>query len=140
MSQNLILYPMALVVFYPWVFACCMFFVRSRATKTKQISIKYFLTYSPKYEVPEFLQRASNHFNNQFQVPTIFLITCVVVMHLSMVHMVTLTLAWLFVGLRAIHAYIHMGSNRLMKRASAYALSWVCMLLMWVYILVGVSF
>ena len=46
-------------------------------------------------------------------------------------------LAWMYVAARVMHAYIHLGGNRLRWRIRFYFLSWIVLLTMWICLVVG---
>jgi len=48
-------------------------------------------------------------------------------------------LAWLYVGLRIAHAWVHTGSNRLGPRVRIYGASWLVLLAMWTILVLGVA-
>ena len=48
-------------------------------------------------------------------------------------------LAWAYVAIRAAHAYIHLGANRLRQRIPVYFASWGVLLALWITIAVGVA-
>lgn len=48
-------------------------------------------------------------------------------------------LAWIYVMLRAVHAFVHIGSNKLRKRIVANFSSWIVLLLMWAYLALHVT-
>jgi hypothetical protein len=48
-------------------------------------------------------------------------------------------LAWGYVALRYVHAWIHLGSNRVRYRMRAYFASWLLLLAMWIYVAASVA-
>ena len=48
-------------------------------------------------------------------------------------------LAWLYVAARVVHAFVHLGSNRLRLRIRAYFAGWLTLLAMWVLLAWGAS-
>jgi hypothetical protein len=48
-------------------------------------------------------------------------------------------LAWLYVAMRYLHAYIHLGGNRVRHRMRAYFASWLCLMALWITVAVGVA-
>ena len=43
-------------------------------------------------------------------------------------------LAWLYVLVRLVHSYIHLGGNRLGRRINAYFAGWLVLMALWVHI------
>jgi hypothetical protein len=75
------------------------------------------------------------HFDNQFQLPVVYLICCLAHLAVGQVNSTTLILAWAFILTRVIHSYIHLGKNHILQRASAYTLGWIVNLLLWAQLL-----
>lgn len=72
---------------------------------------------------PESVVKVSNNLANQFETPVLFYALCLMLHAIDGVSLITLVLAWLFVGLRLVHAFIHMGSNYLPRRMQVFVLS-----------------
>lgn len=121
---------MALYVLYMWCLTILMFRSRVRAIKDRKVSPKYFKTYTgdPPEEKVIVIGR---HYDNQFQVPILFLVTCAVCLAMNSVNLLTVILAWIFVVSRCLHSLIHLGSNILQKRVAVFALGWIAILLLW---------
>ncbi len=60
----------------------------------------------------------SNALDNQFQFPVVFYVLCLILAHLDAVSVVSLSLAWMFVFTRWIHAIVHITSNNISLRSS----------------------
>jgi hypothetical protein len=76
----------------------------------------------------------SKNLANQFQFPVIFYVLCLILANLGAVNKVTLTVAWLFVAARCLHAYVHVSTNNVPVRLRAFIVS-VLMLL----VLIGLT-
>ena len=129
MNKQIIL-PMVTYVMYIGFVAIYMFLTRLRAIQGKDVSMKYFKTY-PKESIPDRMVITSRHFDNQFQVPVLFLIGCAMHFSLGLVNNLTLILAWGFVASRAVHAFVHLGANHIPSRATAYAIGWLLVTALW---------
>ena len=64
----------------------------------------------------------SKNLANQFQLPVIFYVLCLILASLDTVTMVTLVVAWFFVATRYVHAYVHVSSNYVPARLRAFLL------------------
>lgn len=133
--KNDIILPMVAYVLYIGLMACYMFITRLNAIRGRSVAMKYFKTY-PAEQLPERVIVTGRHFDNQFQVPVLFLIGCAMHFSLGLVNSVTLVLAWGFVASRFAHAFIHLGSNHIPSRAVAYAVGWVLVTCLWVQLAV----
>jgi len=114
-----------------------MFRARVRAVKTGAVSASYFRVYQEGVEPPE-SAKISRHFANLFEAPVLFYVACLAALALNRVSVPLLILAWVYVLARLIHAFVHMGSNRLRKRIAAYFASWVVLVSMWVVLVVTI--
>ena len=45
-----------------------------------------------------------------------------------------LALAWAYVATRVIHAWVHLGGNRVRHRMRAYFVSWLLLLGLWIHV------
>ena len=64
----------------------------------------------------------SKNLANQFQLPVIFYVLCLILASIDAVAMVTLTVAWVFVATRYAHAYLHVSTNYVPARLRAFLL------------------
>jgi len=74
---------------------------------------------------------AADNFRNLFEVPVLFFAVCCALAITDTVTSAQLALAWVFVGLRAVHSLIHVTYNRVMHRFGVYIASTLCVLAMW---------
>jgi hypothetical protein len=80
--------------------------------------------------------RGADNFNNQFQLPVLFYLACMVGI-LADGDAILLWLAWAFVATRLVHALIQWTYNRVVHRFAAYALGALVLWAMWARIAVG---
>lgn len=64
----------------------------------------------------------SKNLANQFQLPVIFYVLCLILASLDAVNILTLVVAWLFVTTRYVHAYVHVSTNYVPNRLRAFLL------------------
>ena len=76
----------------------------------------------------------SNSFDNQFQLPVLFYVGSLVVLHFGLVDAVVVSLAWLFVVLRIVHAAIHVTTNRVYRRFAFYTAGLAVLVLFWLWL------
>lgn len=130
------IYPIAAMVFYIFILGIYTFLVRARAVRSKKLSLGYFKTHDLKsYEAPEHIVRFGRHFDNQFQVPMLFMFTLLTAGIYVPENKTLFGLAWFFLLTRVIHSYIHLGTNNIILRARAYFAGWIVLILMWLVIL-----
>lgn len=138
MNELNLIYPMFAMVILTTVVLVKLFRSRVRAVKEQKISAAYFRTYQGESE-PESTIKLSRHFSNVFEAPVLFYVVSLAAMITNHATLPMFTLAWLYVLLRALHAFVHIGGNRIGKRIQVYMASWVVLLLMWVYLTVNVA-
>jgi hypothetical protein len=109
---------MGFYYFYILAYMYYMFIFRRRAVANKEVRARHFKAYQG--DTTESLQIIQNHFNNQFQVPILFFIVCVLCLQQQSVTRLSILLASLFVISRIIHSIIHLGQNHPLKRALVY--------------------
>ena len=138
MDSRLLIYPMFALVVLTSTVLVRLFRARVRAVSTGAVGAAYFRTYQAGTE-PEETAKLSRHFTNLFESPVLFYVGCLAAMVLDHVSALLLALAWLYVIARAVHTFVHTGSNRLRPRIAAYAASWLVLLTMWVVLVVSAS-
>lgn len=87
---------------------------------------------------PESSATAARNVTNQFELPVLFYVACLGFYQLGAVGPVAVALAWLFVALRVVHAYVHMGSNDVRLRRGVFTGGFAVVLLMWIWLAVAV--
>lgn len=137
MSLSLI-YPLFAMFLLAIVVLMVMFKARVGAVKSGQIKLGYFKTYEGS-AIPEAVIKTARHFSNLFEAPVLFYVICILGMILNIDSTLFLVLAWGYVVIRSVHAFIHMGPNKLRFRMAAYTLGWLIMIAMWVLLLMKVA-
>lgn len=122
-------------VLYIFALGFLMFKKRKKAVQDKKISSAYFKSYNAG-ETPDDLLVMSRHFDNQFQVPMLFLITGSVLLNFVDLEIWVVCVAWAFVFSRMLHSYVHLGANNVLNRAKAFGLGLICVLILWFKILI----
>ena len=84
---------------------------------------------------PERARQASNAFDNQFQLPVLFYVACLVAITFGAT-LFEVVLAALFVVSRYVHAYIHITSNHVVRRFQVYVVGFVVLCVFWIDLLV----
>jgi hypothetical protein len=75
-----------------------------------------------------------NSIANQFELPVLFHVCCVLLYLTEADDLVSLALAWLFVVLRYAHAFVHVTSNRLEHRGPLFLAGFVTLAAMWAWL------
>jgi hypothetical protein len=133
-----LIYPMAAMVLLTFVVLIRMFLGRVRAVRAGEADAGYYKTYQEGRE-PREVAQLSRHLVNMFESPTLFYAACIAGMVTGENATILGALAWVYVAMRVVHAYIHTGSNRLPPRIKIYFSSWLVLLGMWGTLVVGVA-
>ncbi|WP_297734804.1 MAPEG family protein [uncultured Maricaulis sp.] len=87
---------------------------------------------------PRKVQQVSNAFQNQMETPTLFFVGVILAIILGISGPVLLTLAWVWAGLRVVHAIIHTTSNHLRWRFYSFAGGVFVLLAFWITLAIGI--
>jgi len=81
---------------------------------------------------PARAQQISNCYDSQFALPLLFYVLVILAWITRHADLIFVVMAWLFVLLRLLHAYIHTTSNHVPTRFRAFAAGMFVLLLMWI--------
>ena len=129
MNQNLMYFPCLAMLLLTFIVLIRMFILRVRSLRNKDIELKYFKTYNSG-KAPELMLQTDRHFINLFETPVLFYMVCAFSVITFHVDFKMLAAAWIFVSFRVVHAFIHLTSNNIRQRMTAYALGWVALMYM----------
>ncbi len=73
----------------------------------------------------------SDNLENLFELPVLFYVAAIVIRITSMEDSTYTGLAWSYVGLRAVHSFVHCTCNQVMLRFTAYFLSCLVLWVIW---------
>jgi hypothetical protein len=79
---------------------------------------------------PEWVERPARVFNNLMQVPPIFYLLCVLMLHTGRVDAAQLVLAWTFVAARYAHALVYAVWNYLPARFGTFVASFIALVVL----------
>ncbi|MET0747265.1 MAG: MAPEG family protein [Rhizobium sp.] len=81
-----------------------------------------------------------NSIANQFELPVLFYAVSIVLFMTQADNLLAVILAWVFVATRYAHAYVHVTSNNLRYRSPLFALSFLALVGLWVWLAVWMAF
>ena len=139
MSVLSLVYPMLAMVLLTFAVLVVLFRSRVRMVREGLAPVSYFRTFQGSVEMPEYSAKPNRHFANLFEAPTLFYAGCLAAMVAGVTGAWVVGLAWGYVAMRYLHAFIHLGGNRVRHRMRAYFVSWICLLALWVTVAVGVA-
>ena len=133
------LYPMFCLVMLTFVFIYLQLFLRVNSVLKRKVSVKYFRLLDDNRDVPRPIIAGQKHFANLFETPVLFYIVSVLSIALQYESILMVTLAWVFVFSRVVHAVIHNTYNNVLHRMIVFQVSLLCIFLLWILLLIGVS-
>lgn len=81
---------------------------------------------------PKKTTQFGNAFKNQLELPVLFYVLIAFILITRVGDLLLLVLAWIFVILRLLHAYVHTTNNVVLVRGRVYGAGLVVLLAMWV--------
>lgn len=81
-----------------------------------------------------------NSIANQFELPLLFHACCIVLYVTQADNLAAVILAWIFVAMRYAHAFVHVTSNNLRYRSPLFALGFLVLAGMWVWLGIWLAF
>lgn len=84
--------------------------------------------------VPPSVALVNRNYMNLLEFPVLFYVVCLVVVLTGASSPSILAFAWAYVGLRVMHSVIHITYNRVLHRLTAFALSNVVLMALWIVV------
>ncbi|MDJ0700490.1 MAG: MAPEG family protein [Woeseiaceae bacterium] len=134
-----LVYPMATMVLLTALVLVRMVLGRMAAVRRGEVSARFYKTFDSEEGEPRAAAQHTRHFINLFESPVLFYAGCITAMVTGHGTSVMVWLAWAYVACRAIHAFVHLGSNRIPPRMVAYGASWLVLLAIWGTLVVRVA-
>ncbi len=106
---------------------------RLKSVRNGSVPLSYYSLMQGQ-EVPEFVAKTTRHISNLFEVPTLFYAGGAVYLALGLTTPLPVTCAWMFVAVRLLHTFIHLGYNNVMHRLVVFGIGNVVVLVMWIAI------
>ena len=127
-----LLIPLLAQVALTFVVMIIMYRKRVTEMKTKRIHPQRTKTRSKTLGVLTDSETAANNYTNLFESPVLFYTAILLTLILMVQDSILIILAWTYVASRCAHSFIHITYNRVMHRFSAFVLSCVVLLGIWV--------
>ena len=125
------LYPLVLMVLLTFIVGLVAAGTRYAGIRSGELKFGYFKLMQGQ-DVSERVTVTTRSFNNMFEVPVLFYVAGVLYVSLGVESLSGLVLAWLFVFLRYVHAFIHLTYNHFLHRMLVFWAGFVCALLLWI--------
>ncbi len=125
-----LIYPVLAQVFLTFVLMGLMAIMRVRGAQARRYKVRDIAVDNRNY--PADLIKYGNAYSNQFELPVLFYLLFIILLITGGRNAGPyLLLAWGFVLMRYVHAFIHVTSNNVIRRFYAFLGSAVTLLSMW---------
>ena len=135
--EKLILIPVFIQVLLTSVVMVLMGRRRIRAAKNKEISVSAFKTMNLT-GANEQVIATSRNFDNQFQMPMLYLFSVLFTLQLGLADLAYVILGAFYVLLRIVHTVVHIGSNTVRLRFNVFLFSCVVLWGIWLRLIAQV--
>jgi hypothetical protein len=130
MSTQAVLLPLLVQVALTFALGFWMAALRVKAVRTREVRPRDVALREPNWPKP--LLQIQNAFHNQLELPVLFYLLTILVLLTKTADLVFVVLAWVYVALRLVHAWIHVTHNRLPRRGMVFITSSVVLCAMWI--------
>jgi hypothetical protein len=130
MSLQAVLAPLFVQVALTFALLIAMAMQRGKALNSKQVRYQDIALRQPKW--PERATQIANAFHNQLEVPLLFYVLTILVLFTRQADLLFVLLAWVFVALRLMQAYVHVTSNYVPYRGMLFGAGAIVLLAMWI--------
>ncbi len=134
-----LIYPMATMVLLTALVLSRMVLGRVAAVKRGEVDARFYKTHQSDQGEPRKAAQHTRHFINLFESPVLFYAGCISAMVVGQGTGIIVWLAWAYVVCRALHAFVHLGSNSIPPRMAIYGASWIVLLAIWGTLVVQVA-
>jgi hypothetical protein len=132
MTMQAMLMPVFAQVALTFVLLFWMQYLRMRAIRRGQVPAHSVALREPNW--PARTLQVGNAFHNQLETPLLFYVLILLALVTRTADSILLVLSWLFVVSRFVHAYIHLTSNRIDRRAPVFLVGAIGLALMWIIV------
>ncbi len=128
-----VLYPVLAQIILTLVLLMIMGLQRQSALNSGSVTVDDIALDNTRW--PERARQYANCYSNQFELPVIFYVLCLMAQITNAASLLFLILAWIFVVSRVVHAFEHTTSNVVRRRGRIFAVGYFCLIVMTVLLL-----
>lgn len=132
-----ILYPAAALFAITATVVFRLAYQRLGAIRRGEVAPGYFRDF--RGDEPGASQVTARHLRNLFEAPVLFYVIVVIAFVTGQSGWLIVTLAWLYVALRAVHSWVHLTSNVVLLRFRLFAVSWIVLIVLWLAVFAGIA-
>lgn len=131
MQNPAALYPVFALAGWTFFVLLLIPIYRVRAGLRGEIRTEDF-KYGESASVPGYVSIPNRNYMNLLELPMLFYVVCILFFITGSAPSLVINLAWTYVGLRVIHSLIHLSYNKVIHRLTAFALSNVVLIVLWI--------
>ena len=135
MEQNAILYPVVSLVFLTFGIGIWLGKLRFAAVKNGDLNPSYYAL-NRGGKIPDYLAKVNNNYDNLLALPILFYLISILLFLTNHLEVAQVIMAWVFVGSRYVHSYIHTTYNDVRHRARTFLFGLMVLIIMWALFLV----
>ena len=132
MRNPAILYPLFALAAWTLIVLVLIPIARVRSVRQREIGPDDF-KYGESAKVPGHVSVSNRNYMNLLELPMLFYVVGILLYVTGGASYVTIALAWAYVVLRVVHSLIHLTYNKVLHRLTAFTLSNVVIVVLWVF-------
>jgi hypothetical protein len=136
MSIQAVLLPLFVQVVVTFVLLLWTAHLRVGAVRRREVHPRDVALREPNWGQRE--TQIANAYHNQLELPLLFYVLTILAIVTRQADLLFVVLAWIFVLLRLLHAFIHITSNHMSRRFVAFAASVIVLAVMWLIFIVRI--
>lgn len=136
MSFMEVLLPVFVQVILTLFVAFVLAYRRVSAIRAGELRGKKIALREPNW--PDHTRQVENNYMNQFELPVLFYLLMILLLITRKADFVMMTLAWIFVATRIVHAYVHLTNNDVNLRGPFFGIGLFALTIMWGLFIVDV--
>jgi hypothetical protein len=129
-NPGVLIMPMVALAGLTALVAVLMVVYRNLAFIRGLASERYFQAYASDTPA-EWIERPARTYMNLLELPVLFYVACLGMLITGNLDNVQVILAWIFVTIRYVHAFIHIGFNYVSIRFAAYFAGFITLVTIW---------
>ncbi|HEU5018227.1 MAG TPA: MAPEG family protein, partial [Pseudolabrys sp.] len=136
MSIPFILLPLFAEVLLTFAVMFGMMYFRTAALRTRETRFESIALREPNWPVRA--TQFANSFANQFELPVLFYVLTILEIITNHADVTFIVLAWIFVAMRVLQAFIHVTNNKVPLRGAFFGVGAITLVVMWVIFIVRI--
>lgn len=136
MDHQQIFAPMGALAFLTFLVLIQIPIRRIAAARARLVKAADF-RFGESSAVPGDVSIPNRNYMNLLELPMLFYVGALMYQIAGKVDALALTLAWLYVGCRAVHSIIHLTYNHVLHRLAAFTVSNVVLTVFWIWFFIG---